>query len=328
VKRRPFLLYAIGVVVMARAIPLGAQTTTTGARRVGVLAPSTRAKEDVTLKPFFNEMARLGWIESQTIVYDRFYANDRHQNLPKLAADMVARNPELIYAPPQVVAIAAKQATQTIPIVFATGNDPVRSGLVTSLARPGGSVTGAIVSADSLAPKRVELLREILPGVKRLGLIGDPADSRFASDRDALVHVAPALGLTLVLSEVSNEGELDAAFGKLINSRVEAILAVTTITSNLRDRIITLANAKRIPVISANQELAESGGLFTYGSSVSGQLRRSAQLVDKVLRGAKPGDIPIEQPTTYELVVNLKAAKALGIVVPQSVVNRADQVMQ
>jgi putative ABC transport system substrate-binding protein len=200
--------------------------------------------------------------------------------------------------------------------------------LVTSLARPGGNVTGTVQSADSLAPKRVELLREILPGVRRLGLIGDPADPRFAGDRDALVPVGSALGLTVVLGEVSNEAELDATVGKLIASRVEAILAVTTIISNLRDRIITLANANRIPVIGANEPLAESGALFAYGASVSGQLRRSAQLVDKVLKGTKPADIPVEQPTTYELVINLKAAKALGIVVPQSLVHRADQVIQ
>jgi putative ABC transport system substrate-binding protein len=299
-----------------------------GMRRIGVLAPSTRAKEEVILKPFFDEMHRLGWIEGRTIVYDRVYANDRHQELPKLAAEMVARKPELIYAPPQIAALAAKQATQTIPIVFGTGPDPVRSALVTSLARPGGNVTGAVQSADSLAPKRVELLREILPGVRRLGLIGDPADPRFAGDRDALVPAASALGMTVVLGEVSNESELDATVGKLIASRVEAILAVTTIISNLRDRIITLANANRIPVIGANEPLAESGALFAYGASVNGQLRRSAQLVDKVLKGTKPANIPVEQPTTYELVINLKAAKGLGIVVPQSLVNRADRVIQ
>ena len=309
-------------------MPLGAQTTPTVRVAVGVLAPSTRAKEEVILKPFFDEMGRLGWIEGRTIVYDRIYANDRHQDLPKLAADMVARKPELIYAPPQIAALAAKQATQTIPIVFGAGTDPVRSGLVTSLARPGGNVTGAVQNLDSLWPKRVELLREILPGVRRLGLIGDPADPRFAGERDALAPVASALSLTVVLGEVSNEAELDATVGKLIASRVEAILAVTTITFNLRDRIITLANAKRIPVISANEPLAESGALFTYGASVSGQLRRSAQLVDKVLKGTKPADIPVEQSTTYELVINLKAAKSLGIVVPQSLVHRADQVIQ
>ena len=311
-----------------RALPLWAQVPAIVMRRVGVLAPSTQAKEEVTLKPFFDEMHRLGWIEGRTIVYDRVYANDRHQDLPKLAAEMVARKPELIYAPPQVAAIAAKQATQTIPIVFGTGANPVRSGLVTSLARPGGNVTGTTIqSIDSFAPKRVEILREILPGVRRLGLVGDPADPRFAGDRDALLPVASALDLTVVLGEVSNEAELDAAVGKLIASRVEVILAATTISSNLRDRIIALANAKRVPVIGGDP-LAESGALFTFGSSVSGQLRRSAQLVDKVLNGTKPADIPVEQPTMFELVINLRAAKALGIVVPQSLVNRADRVIQ
>ena len=323
-KRRRLLRFALAGV----ALPLWAQAPAPVMRRVGVLAPSTAAKEELTLTPFFAEMRRLGWIENQTIAYDRVYANDRHQDLPRLAVEMVARKPELIYAPPSVAAVAAKQATQTIPIIFGTGYDPVGAGLVSSLARPGGNVTGTITSADSLAAKRMELLREILPGVKRLGLLGDPSDPRFAIDRDALVPAARALGVTVVVAEVSNDAQLDAAMGKLIGSGVEAILVTTTITSNLRERIIGMANRARIPVIGGNEPVADAGALFVYGASVSRQLRRSAQLVDKMLKGAKPADIPVEQATTFELVINLKAAKALGIVIPPSLLNRADTVIQ
>ena len=174
--RRRMLRFAIGVGVGACASPLWAQNPAAGLRRVGVLAPSTRAQEEVTLKPFFDEMRKLGWIEGQTIAYDRAYADDRHQDLPRLAAELVARKPELIYAPPSVAALAAKQATRTIPIVFAAVTDPVGRGLVSSLARPGGNATGFVSVAESLVPKLIELLHEILPGAKRVGLLSDPAE--------------------------------------------------------------------------------------------------------------------------------------------------------
>ena len=249
VNRRRALRFAIGAGVSARALPLWAQTSAVALRRVGVLAPSTRAKEEVTLKPFFDEMRQLGWIEGQTIAYDRAYADDRHQDLPRLAAELVARKPELIYAPPQVAAVAARQATHTIPIVFATGTDPVGAGLVSSLARPLGNATGVVSVVDSLAPKRVELLREILPGAKRIGLLGDPKDPRLALDRNALVPVADALGLTIIVAEASNPVEFDAAVARLLGEGVDAILAVTSISSNLRHQLVELANRKRVPVV-------------------------------------------------------------------------------
>ena len=290
--------------------------------------PSTRAKEDVTLKPFFDEMRALGWIEGQTVAYDRVYANDQQQDLPRLAAEIVARKPELIYAPPAPSAVAAKQATRTIPIVFAALGDPVGTGLVASLARPGGNVTGVVSVIDSLAPKRVELLREILPGAKRLGVPSDPTDTRSTIDLAALAPVATALGLTVVVAEASNPVEFDAAVAKLIGQGVDAVLSGTTISTNLRERLIELANRRRVPVVGHASYMAEAGALFSYGASRADQLRRSAQLVDKILKGAKPADIPVEQPTKFELVINLKAAKALGITVPRSVLLRADEVIQ
>ena len=218
--RRRLLRFAIGAGVAARAALVWAQGPAAGLRRVGVLAPSTRAKEEVTLKPFFDEMRRLGWIEGQTVAYDRAYADDRHQDLPRLAAELVARKPELIYAPPQGAAMAAKQATGTIPIVFGTGTDPVGTGLVSSLAHPGGNVTGVVSVIDSLAPKRVGLLREMLPGAKRIGLLGDPTDPRLTIKRNALAPVAKARGLTIVVGEASNPAEFDAAVAKLIGQGV------------------------------------------------------------------------------------------------------------
>ena len=297
-------------------------------RRVGLLAPSTRAKEEVTLKPFFDEMRQLGWIEGQNIAYDRAYADDQHLRLPRLAVELVANGAELIYAPPQSAAMAAKRATAVIPIVFATGYDPVGTGLVASLSHPGGNATGAISVVDSLAPKRLELLRELLPGVKRLGLIGNPEDPRLKLDTTALAKVTPALGVTLVVVEASSPASFDAAVDSLIGRQVDAITISGSIGTNLRERLMELTMRHRIPVTSGAGELADAGALLSYGSPVSTQIRRSAYFVDKVLRGAKPADLPVEQPTAFDLVINMKTAKGLGIMIPQSILLRAARVIE
>ena len=326
--RRHALRLALGISVAARAPPLWAQNAAAGLRRVGVLMPSTRTKEEVTLKPFFDEMPRLGWIEGQTIAYDRVYADDQMAQLPRLTAKLVARRPELIYAPPQSAAVAARQATQTIPIVFATGFDPVGAGLVVSLARPGGNATGVLSVIESLAPKRIELLREMVPGIKRIGLLGDPNDPRLANEHKALTPVAIALGLTLIVGEATNPAEFDAAVARLIGQGVDVLYGVGSLATNLRGRLIELANRQRLPVVGSNMSWVEAGALFNYSASQDDNIRRSAQLVDKVLRGARPADIAVEQPTRFELVINLKAAKVLGITIPRSVLLRADGVIE
>ena len=326
--RRRFLRLALGIGMTVRASSLWAQNAREDLRRVAVLAPSTRAKEDVTLKPFFDEMARLGWIEGQTIAYDRAYANDRHQELPRLAAELVARKPQLIYAPPQGAAIAARQATQTIPIVFAAGRDPVSAGLVLSLAHPGGNATGVVSGFESIAAKRLELLREILPRAKRIGFLGDSTDPLTIVDRSALAATATALGLTMVVAEASNPVEFEAAVATLIGQDVDAIHATSAISVNLRSRLIDQTNRKRVPVIGGRTPQVEAGALYAYSSSLADQFRRSAQMVDKILKGAKPADLPIEQPTKFELVVNLKAARILGISIPASVLLRANEVIR
>ncbi len=325
---RRLLLLALGAGVWGYAPLLQAQAPAAGLRRVGVLAPSTRAKDEVILKPFFDQMRELGWIEGQNIAYDRVFADDQQQNLTKLAAELVSRKPELIYAPPTVSALAAKQATGTIPIVFTTLTDPVGNGLVASLARPGGNATGVINVIESLTPKRLELLHEILPNARRVGFLRDPAEPLSKASLDSTDQAATALGLTIVWADMSNPGESDAALAKLTGQGVDVIFAFSTIASNLRARIVELANRKRVPVMMKRASELESGALFSYGSSLADQMRRSAQLVDKILKGAKPADIPVEQPTKFELAINLKAAKALGITIPQSVLLRADEVIQ
>jgi len=320
---------ACTVAALALAFPLAvAQTSPPRLRRVGVLAPSTRAREEVTLKPFFDRMRELGWVEGSTVVYDRAYASDQHQNLERLAAELVARHPEVIYAPPLPAALAAKRATSTIPIVFATGTNPVEVGLVQSLSRPGANVTGIISVVDSLAPKGLELLHEVLPGARRLGLIGDPSDPRFVLDRAALGPAAAAFGIEVVLAEASNPAGLEAAIGSLLPQRLDAILTNSSLTFNMRHRVVALTRPKRLPVIGHRGEMADAGALFAYGASLPGQIRRSAQVVDKVLGGASPADIPVEQPTGFELVVNMRTARDFGIDVPASVLLRADRVIE
>jgi putative ABC transport system substrate-binding protein len=329
--QRRFLMLAVAAGFAGQMAPLRAQTSSASLRRVGVLVPSTPAKEEVILKPFFDQMRQLGWIEGQNIVYDRVYADDQQQDLPRLAAELVARKPELVYAPPPPAAVAAKQATQTIPIVFGQVFDPVGIGLVASLARPGGNVTGMSASTtEPLALKRIELLREILPGVKHIGLIGDSTDPSSKVVQQALAPLAAQLGLTFIYAEVATPVEFETLVAKLVAGRTDAIMVagVAPIVGNLFGRLLERANEKRIPVIAGAGIYADAGALFSYGAPRSESLRRSALLVDKILKGAKPADLPVEQPTLFELVVNLKAAKALGIKIPQSILLRADRVIE
>jgi putative ABC transport system substrate-binding protein len=319
-KRRGVLTWTA---VLGLQVP-GVSMAQPAPRRVGVLAPSTVAREAVTLKPFFEEMRKLGWIEGQNITFDRVYADDRMEDLPQRAAELVARRPDLIYAPPQPAAVAARRATASIPIIFATATDPVGAGLVGSLARPGGNATG-IGQFDSLAPKSLQLLREMLPRVRRVGLVGASGDPRFALDRDALKQL---LGAGLQAVPAQNPAEVEAALQTLVQSGVEAIFTTSSLLFNRRERVIELTLPQRVPVVGHRGEMAEAGALFSYGPSLAGQIRVSAQFVDKVLRGANPAELPVQQPTTVELLVNVRTAGALGISVPRTVLLRAERVIE
>jgi putative ABC transport system substrate-binding protein len=327
-QRRLFLL-TLSAGLCIDAAQLRAQTPSAGMRRVGVLAPSTRAKEDITLRPFYERMREFGWVEGQNILYDRVYADDQLETLPLLAAKLVGRKPEVIYAPPPIAALAAKNATQTIPIVFAAVPDPVGIGLVTGLAHPGANVTGISSIGASLAPKRIDLLREILPNAKRLGRLADPNDPGTKLDQQAFLPLAARLGVTIIISEVANPVDMGAAIDTLVADGVDAIfMGGSTVAGHQIRRLVELANQRRVPIIAARPEFADEGALFAYGASLAQQLGRSAGVVDKILKGAKPADIPVEQPTLFELVVNLKAARALGITIPRSVLLRADRVIE
>jgi putative ABC transport system substrate-binding protein len=297
-------------------------------RRIGVLAPSTAARESVTLKPFFDQMAQLGWVEGNTVRYDRSYADDLYHELPRLARELVVRRPELIFAPPAPAAVAAKAATSSLPIVFATGTDPVGTGLVASLARPGGNVTGLCSVIDSLAPKSLELLQQIAPGVRRIGLLGDRDDSRLQQDRDALAPLLAARGMQLVVGEATHPKAFDEAVAMLLRERVEAVMTNSSLSFNLRHRLVELLQGQRVAVIGHRSEMVDAGGLFSYGAVLGDQIRRAALVVDKILRGARPADIPVEQPTLFEFALNRKTAQALGITLSQPLLLRADRVVE
>ena len=273
-------------------------------------------------------MRRLGWIEGQTVLYDRAYGDDIQDNLTRLAAEVVARKPDLIFAPPSPAAVAARKATSAIPIVFATGTDPVGTGLVESLARPGGNVTGMLSVVDSLAPKLMQVLREVLPLAKRVGFLSNPDDPRARTDFAAGRPVANALGMTIVVSDVRSPTSLSAAVARLADQKVDAIVTSSSLIFNLRAQLLEQTNARRLPVVGHRAEMAEAGALFTYGAALSGQIRQAAAMVDRVLKGSLPSEMPVEQPTKFELVVNLNAARALGVKMPQSVLLRADRVIE
>jgi putative ABC transport system substrate-binding protein len=314
-----------GCVLASRAWP---QASGGGRRRIGVLAPSTHAKEELTLAPFFAKMRELGWIEGRNVEYLHAYGDDRQELLAGRAAELVALRPELIFAPPGSAAVAAHHASATIPIVFASGVDPVRAGLVKSLARPGTNVTGITSIADSLAPKRVQLLREVLPRARRIGLLGTPTDPSDQASTQALMAVVNQFGLTLLRAEATTPAEFDAAVAQLIAQNADALMTESTLAFNLRDRLVELTNRRRLPVIAHRSQIAEAGALLAYGPSLDGQLRLAAQVVDKVLNGTHVGDIPVQQPNQFELVINLRTARNLGIELPASLRLRADRVIE
>jgi putative ABC transport system substrate-binding protein len=324
VKRR----HALGVpAVLGAALWQRAHGAATAARRIGVLAPSTAQQEAVTLKPFFEQMARLGWTEGRQVVYDRVFADDRHAELERLAAQLVARQPELIYAPPSPAAIAAKRATASIPVVFATATDPVGSGLVQSLARPGANVTGICSVIDSLAPKCLELLGILMPRLHRFGLLGDRHDARMRLDTGALAPLLATRGMRLMRGEATDPAEVDAAVDRLLRDRVDVVLTNSSLTFNLRDRLAQRFRGAGVALVGHRSEMVEAGALFSYGASLPDQLRASAQVVDRVLRGAWPGAVPVEQPTRFELTMNAGTARALGIGIPQDVLLRAERMI-
>jgi len=268
-------------------------------------------------------------VEGQNIALEFRFAQGRPEKLPAMAAELVHMKVEVIVTESVLAAREAKQATGTIPIVTAIHGDPVGAGLVASLTRPGGNVTGLSLLAPELSGKRLQLLKEVTPKATQVAAIwnaANPAAARYLTETRS---AARSLGVQLQSVEVRHPSDLDAAFETVTGARASALITLPDgmLLAN-KTRIIEFAAKSRLPALFPDQEFAEAGGLMAYGPSLASNFRRAAAYVDKILKGAKPADLPIEQPTKFELTINLKTAKALGLTIPQSVLGRADQVIE
>jgi putative tryptophan/tyrosine transport system substrate-binding protein len=278
---------------------------------------------------FREHLRELGYLEGRNVAFETRSADGRTDRLPALAAELVRLKVDVIVTAGSPAARAAKEATTSVPIVMATGGDPVGLGLVTSLARPGGNVTGLTTLSRELSGKRLEMLREVLPHVARMGLLWHRTSAIDALTRRETEEAARALAIPLTMQAVDGPDDFDRAFAAIMADRAGAVLAATSpMFLAHRGKLNELALKHRLPVMFAFREYAEAGGLMAYGPSYTELFQRAASYVVKILKGAKPADLPVEQPTKFELVINLKTAKALGLTIPQSVLLRADEVIE
>ena len=296
---------------------------------IGILSDQTSLEGAKSLEPFAQGLRDLGYIEGQNIAFERRYAMLKDESLAGLASELVRLQPEVILAVGTLSARAAKTATQTIPIVFARVADPVGSGLVPSLARPGGNLTGFSVQTTDLVAKRLELLITAVPDAKRVGALWDPSFPAIGPQFGEVEGAARSLSLDLVPAEVQGPDDFEPALRAMLEKGASALLVLgSTIVFEHLERIIGLTIKARLPAMFFRREAVEAGGLMSYAADFPDSIRRAAAYVDKILTGAKPADLPVQQPTRFELVVNLKTAKALGLTLPPSILTRADEVIE
>ncbi len=329
IDRRTFLA-AAGAVLLTAPLAAEAQQAAKIAR-IGYLSPNLAAAPHLR-EAFLQGLRDLGYVEGRNIVIEYRDAEGKPERLPALAAELVALKVDVIVAPNTVAALPAKQATRTIPIVFTVSVDPVSDQLVTSLARPGGNVTGLTALAPDLVGKRLELLKQVVPRVNRVAVLWQPGAFGEHTEKDMLNRAevaARALGVRLQFLEARGPAEFDRAFSEMAKARAGALtVGGTAMFIGERGRLVDLAAENRLPAVYPWKEFVDAGGLMSYGPSLADLYRRAANYVDKILKGAKPGDLPIEQPTKFELVINAKTAKTLGLTIPHSLLLRADEVIQ
>ena len=322
--RRRFLLTSVAG---ALAPPLGgveAQQATGQRHRVGLLNGAGEGQAEAA---FREGLHALGYVEGTNLVIDARAARGRVERLPILMRELLDAKPEVIVTFGTTAAQAAKAATTTTPIVMAFAGDPIGTRLVSSLAKPGGNVTGMSLAASELSSKRLDLLKEVAPRLIRLTILGGDVSRQVEIQETE--RAARELGLTVVLVELTRAERFDTALGEVSRSRPQALFIINTaVTVTHRARIVDFAQKNRVSLVGTQSGWAKAGALMDYASSVTDASRRSAVFVDKILRGAKPGDLPVEQPTKFELAVNLKTAKALGLTIPPSLLARADQVIE
>jgi putative ABC transport system substrate-binding protein len=298
--------------------------------RIGYLSTPTRESVERGLDAFLRKLRELGWVEGQNLVIEYRWAEGNVERLPDLAAELVRRKVDVIVAPAGSAALAAKNATSSIPIVMIFPSDPVEMGLVASLRRPGGNITGTTFTpGPEIFGRQLQILKETIPRASRVAILSNPADPSFALQVREVEAAARTLHIRLQHVEARGPEQFDSAFAAMARERADALLVNGTSTFLAhRVRLAELAVKNRLPTMSSFRESVEAGGLMAYAVNMAAFVERAAVYVDKILKGAKPADLPVEQPTKFELVINLKTAKALGLTIPQSLLARADEVIQ
>ena len=327
---RKILSLAICVLLLALIFPAAAQQTAKNPR-IGLLLPNTPeiVKRNPRMQAFLRGLQELGWIETQNLNIDRRFAEGKLERLPNLAAELVSLKVDVIVTAAAPSAKAAKDATNVIPIVILDPGDPVGTGLIASLARPGGNVTGVTSIAPDLAGKRLELLKEASPKISRVGVVFNAAVPPAELAMNEMEVTGRALGIVIQSAAVQGPTSLEAAFAGILRNRTDALIVFPDpLTFSNQDAIVDFAIKNRLPALFGAQEFVESGGLISYGPSYPGMFHRGAYYVDRILKGARPSDLPVEQPTKFELVINLKAAKQIGLTIPPNVLARADKVIR
>jgi len=325
VRRREFITLLGG----AAAWPMPAFAQDAGKlRSIGYMGSTTPSAQSPWTTPFVRRLRELGWIEGRNLAIEYRWGGGRNDSFAEIAAEFVRLKVDVIVTYSAAPVLAAKQATSVIPIVFAVAPDPIGSGLVASLAHPGGNVTGLSTQSTDLAGKRLQFLQEVIPTVRRLAIMANIGNPGSVREMDEVQAACRVLNIEFINLEIHRAEDISPAFDTL-KGRADAlyVCAEPLVNAN-RTRINSLAQGARLPTIYGFREYVEAGGLLSYGPSVPDLFRRAAEYVDKILRGTKPGDLPVEQPTKFEFVINLATAKALGLDVPPTLLARADEVIE
>ena len=326
-RRREFITLLGGASVPV-LFPLAARAQQPKLPTIGVLGAGTSVSQKPWTDAFSGRLRELGWVDGRTIAIEYRWAEGRFDRSPDIFAEFVRRNVDIIVTHATANVRAAKQATATIPIVFASAGDPVGTGLVPSLSHPGGNVTGLSIVAPDVAGKRLELARDLVPGLSRVAGLANAVNPVTAPEMAELETAARTLGVEVLRADV-RRGEEIAPTIAAFSGRVEAVyVQVDALMTSYQTQLNALALAARLPTLHGVRDYVASGGLMSYGTDFADLFRRAADYVDKILRGAKPADLPVEQPTKFELVVNLKTAKALGLKIPEAFLLRADEVIE
>jgi putative ABC transport system substrate-binding protein len=325
-KRRIVVLYV--ATLIATFAHLADAQQPTKIPRIGYLGVTSPSAVAARTEAFRQGLRELGYVEGKNIVIEWRYAEGKPDRLSELAAELVRLKVDVIVTGGPQATRPAKETTVTIPIVMAFDNDPVGSGFVASLARPGGNITGLSTLAPEISGKQLELLKEIVPKLSRVTVFGNATMSGNAQALREVKVAAEALGVHLQYLEVQAPKDIETAFRAASKGRADAVLALTNPVLGYRAQVADLAIKSRVPTMYQASEYVEAGGLMTYGASITDLFRRAATYVDKILKGAKPADIPVEQPTKFELIINLKTAKQIGLTIPPNVLARADRVIK